>query len=127
MTFVVVSLGPNADLKVAIPVEKEREIAGTFLTELRSEIDRAHMRYAPNHRGFLLELRERVLLGIEPNRLGRGGLFTFVDRVAYRMWDERRRDITQAGLMVAEDRVTRPPQTGEMPAVRPPARPDLRP
>lgn len=114
-----VQLHAGLDLRVTVPPEIERQVASSFMVELRNEIDRAQLRYAPTHRGFLLELRDRVFTGIEPNRLGRGGVHSFVDRVAYRLWDERRRDVSQARFLVAEDQVTRPPQTGEMPAIRP--------
>lgn len=121
MGSLVVRLGSGVDLRVEIPAEKEREIAGAFLAELRPAIEQSASRYAPGHRGFLMELRELVLVGIDPRRLGRGGVHTFVERVAYRMWDERRRDLDPrvAVGLAPEAQVSRPPQTEEMPAVRP--------
>lgn len=113
-----VPLNPGFDVRVTIPPEIERQIAASFLSEVRAEADRAGQRYAPNNRGFLLELRERVLVGIEPGRLSSGGVRSFVDKVGYRMWEERRRTGATGGLAPAEQ-VTPPPRTGEMPAVRP--------
>lgn len=112
--LVFVELGPGVLLRVAVPVPKQREIAAEFLTAMNAAIDAVAQRYAPNHRGFLTELRERVLIGIEPARLGRSGMFGFVDRVGYRMWNERQADARERARLVAAEHVTEPAgETGE--------------
>lgn len=116
MTDVYVKLSDQLTVKVTLNREQEAQVTGPFLDELRRTIDQIAHRYAPNHREFLLELRERVLLGIEPSRLGRGGLVSFVDKVGYRMWDEHRRE-GRVSQLAHPSGVVPPPSTGEMRAV----------
>jgi len=112
------AIGPNTYLRVEVPLDVQREIASTFMVSLRSEIDRIAHRYAPNHREFLADLRDSVVAGIEPHRLGRGGIHSFVDRVAYRIWLERQATPTGRAGTVPPEQVVRPaPATGEIPLV----------
>lgn len=118
---IAVDLAPGARLLVAVPVEAERQIEAAFLAEVRAEVARAAHRYAPGVSSYLDNLASAVWAGIDPTRLGRGGVFTFVDRVAYRLW-EQARSVGLDGL-THPSRVTPPaPRTGEMPVVPPPAR-----
>jgi hypothetical protein len=103
-----VKLGNSVVLRVEISQAQRHDIAGAFIVAMNNAIDAVAQRYAPNHRGFLLELRERILIGIEPNRLGRGGVYAFVDRVGYRMWTERQADARERARLAAPDQVTEP-------------------
>jgi hypothetical protein len=84
-----IKLGEHAVLRVEISQAQRHDIAGAFIVAANNAIDVVAQRYAPGNRAYLAGLREQVWTGIDPNRLGRGGLLSFVDRVGHRMWTEQ--------------------------------------